>query len=338
MPRLNRAWFQTPLSPGSMQAQRQRSRHFLLLIAAVATISVVGDPARFTTLGFASPICSGFWIEQSPLRSRRGHAVARHGKPTYGNSVRESDVTYEPPALPADVADRLDKLLKSIAANYQTPRFNKQQFKIEFERYFRPHAANQAWEEINPRAVARLLQDADLKSHHSFVDAGSGLGKLVVMAAAVTSASVLWGIELSPKRAQEATRGVDALVAKGAVSAADRARIRLLQGSCSRDLPEEALAATHFMLTMRHLGKLPAGQRHPSEVLVDKLARTASSVPDEPRTIWSVGKRLENRDGLEARRTSWLSAEWADGESVLVHEYSLQPPSAVKDEMSFAGF
>eukprot|EP00929_Paragymnodinium_shiwhaense_P062778 TRINITY_DN31351_c0_g1_i2.p1 TRINITY_DN31351_c0_g1~~TRINITY_DN31351_c0_g1_i2.p1 ORF type:complete len:152 (-),score=4.81 TRINITY_DN31351_c0_g1_i2:449-904(-) len=98
------------------------------------------------------------------------------------------------------------------------------------------------------------------------------------------------------------------------------------------------IAATHFMLTMRHLGKLPAGQRHPSEVLVDKLARTASSVPDEPRTIWSVGKRLENRDGLEARRTSWLSAEWADGESVLVHEYSLQPPSAVKDEMSFAGF
>ena len=54
------------------------------------------------------------------------------------------------------------------------------------------------------RGFARLLCDEEMKG---FVDVGSGLGKLVLVAAALKEAPC-WGVELSPLRAAEAKRGL----------------------------------------------------------------------------------------------------------------------------------
>mmetsp|Transcript_35077 Transcript_35077/g.109193 ORF Transcript_35077/g.109193 Transcript_35077/m.109193 type:complete len:342 (-) Transcript_35077:11-1036(-) len=257
--------------------------------------------------------------------SQRLVSRAAHRKPlerTSGNVPRENEVVYRPPPLPQSIARRLEDLTAAFQSTYLPPSVTRQELSEENARYFRRACSNQAWEEVDQTSVAELLQAARLCNEHSFVDVGSGLGKLVVIAAAVTEVRTAWGVELSPSRAAEAVRAADSLSQDGHITESERARVRLVQGNCV-DLPDEALAATHFLFAIRHVGKLPRGARQVTEVLLDALARRPLA-GGEPRVIWSVGKRLAPREGLVHTRSSWVGAEWAEGRGVLTHEYALR--------------
>ena len=71
-------------------------------------------------------------------------------------------------------------------------------------RLARADASSQAAEELDARGFARLVCSEPMTG---FVDVGSGLGKLVLVAAALSGAPC-WGVELSPLRAAEAKRGL----------------------------------------------------------------------------------------------------------------------------------
>ncbi|CAJ1460569.1 unnamed protein product [Effrenium voratum] len=253
-----------------------------------------------------------------------GLALARplsYGKSlqkTAGNNLRPGERRRDLPQLPAELQHRVDALVKCFEV-YQTPQLTPQQMHEEYCSHFRPEAASAAWEELEPRALARLLaEELRQEAVEGFVDVGSGLGKLVVLAAAITPATC-WGIELSPVRAAEARRAWAQLQSEADAALPWTRRVRLLQGSCLKDLPAEALEASHFLFTMRRVGKLPRGTRQVSERFLDLLQQCAA----KERVLLSVGKRLEPRDGLEHVDACFLRAEWSDEEDVLIHRYIL---------------
>ncbi|CAE7612343.1 unnamed protein product [Symbiodinium sp. CCMP2456] len=252
------------------------------------------------------------------MQARRFSRYSRSLRRTAGNTLRPGDRQHLLAELPGEVDQRVSDLLGHFEEAYAAPDFSPQQLKEEYNTYFRPQAASQAWQELSPRGFARLLADERLTSSSAVVDVGSGLGKLVAVAAATTPVSAAWGIELSPCRAEAAAEARKKLEALGALSSVEVERMRLLQGNCLEDLSEEALSASHFLLTMRRVGKLPAGTRQVSERFLDLLARRGDT-----KVVWSVGKRLEPRPGLEYVHSCMLDAEWTDQEDVLIHRYSL---------------
>lgn len=256
--------------------------------------------------------------QQLPLRAVR----RKDSKNNFGNTPRKGELLYQPSPLPLAAATRLNDLLAAFQRVFQEPKLARWQLDHENKRLFKPTCSNQAWEEIDQTCVAELLHAAGLGHLHSFVDVGSGLGKLVLVAATVIEVGAAWGVELSPSRAQEAVRAADRLLTEGHLTAAERSRVRLVQGNCVDGLPAEALAATHVLFGIRRMGKLPAGARHVAEVFVDKLSQSPL-LSGEPRVIWSVGKRLLPRAGLVHTRASWVGAEWVEGRDLLVHEYAL---------------
>ncbi|CAE7892681.1 unnamed protein product [Symbiodinium microadriaticum] len=267
------------------------------------------------------------WLQPRPsshgrsctqMQAKRLSRYSRSLRRTAGNTLRPGDRQHLLAELPAEVDQRVSDLLGHFEEAYAAPDFSTQQLKEEYNTYFRPQAASQAWEELSPRGFARLLADERLTSSSAVVDVGSGLGKLVAVAAATTPVSAAWGIELSPRRAEAAAEAKRKLEARGALSGVEVARMRLLQGNCLEDLSEEALSASHFLLTMRRVGKLPAGTRQVAERFLDLLARRGDA-----KVVWSVGKRLEQRPGLDYVHSCMLDAEWTDQEDVLIHRYSL---------------
>eukprot|EP00439_Symbiodinium_sp_Y106_P040227 s4722_g4.t3 len=210
---------------------------------------------------------------RTQMQAKRFSRYSRSLRRTAGNTLRPGDRQHPLAELPAEVDQRVSDLLGHFEEAYAALDFSPQQLKEEYNTYFRPQAASQAWEELSPRGFARLLADEKLTSSSAVVDVGSGLGKLVAVAAATTSICAAWGIELSPRRAEAAAEARRKLEARGALSSVEVERMRLLQGNCLEDLSEEALSASHFVLTMRRVGKLPAGTRQVAERFLDLLAR-----------------------------------------------------------------
>ncbi|CAE7772574.1 unnamed protein product [Symbiodinium sp. CCMP2592] len=278
------------------------------------------DPAQLLELALRLLRAAGIWNPQAQESHLTAAARARWGSVAHVvdrlGGVGERCRNYDWKA--SQFCYQVSDLLGHFEEAYAAPDFSPQQLKEEYNTHFRPQAASQAWEELSPRGFARLLADERLTSSSAVMDVGSGLGKLVAVAAATTPVSAAWGIELSPRRAEAAVEARRKLEARGALSSVEVERMRLLQGNCLEDLSEEALSASHFVLTMRRVGKLPAGTRQVAERFLDLLARRGDA-----KVVWSVGKRLEPRPGLEYVHSCMLDAEWTDQEDVLIHRYSL---------------
>jgi len=226
--------------------------------------------------------------------------------------------------LPAATAARLEQLLAAFPAAYQPQRMKGSQHLSEFRQHFSPLASNRTGGEFDPASVARLLCGAELGPHDTFVDVGSGRGKLVVVAAAATDVGAAWGVELSPSRAEEALRAADRLFEMGALSRAERNKVRLLQGNCADSLPEEALGASHFLLALK-VPRLRGGRGTQVDALLERL-RAAPSPAGRPRILWSVGRRLPTKGDLAFVRTTALDVvserQWRT--DIAVHEYQLR--------------
>eukprot|EP00439_Symbiodinium_sp_Y106_P038857 s4722_g4.t1 len=225
---------------------------------------------------------------RTQMQAKRFSRYSRSLRRTAGNTLRPGDRQHPLAELPAEVDQRVSDLLGHFEEAYAALDFSPQQLKEEYNTYFRPQAASQAWEELSPRGFARLLADEKLTSSSAVVDVGSGLGKLVAVAAATTSICAAWGIELSPRRAEAAAEARRKLEARGALSSVEVERMRLLQGNCLEDLSEEALSASHFVLTMRRVGKLPAGTRQVADAFP-----APGALPGSP----GAARRRKGREG-----------------------------------------
>ena len=117
------------------------------------------------------------------------------------------------------------------------------------EEVFRPRRCANTYGELDPKGVAQLLSEAQLGPKHRFVDVGSGLGKLLVVAAALRPGLLCYGLEISPWRHRKALQGLQRLKELGE----EVSRVKLLQGDCG-EVPKEVLEATHLILTMRRQG------------------------------------------------------------------------------------
>eukprot|EP00435_Cladocopium_sp_Y103_P023815 s824_g5.t2 len=219
-------------------------------------------------------------VARQAYRPKLIRAVSKSLQKTAGNTLRPGERAVELPALSEKRRQEATALIGDFDRLYPTVALKQHEMRAEYQAHFRPHASSQAWEEMDPMSFAQLLSAEELPIE-GFVDVGSGLGKLVVMASSITTAPC-WGVELSPARAAAAAEGLKRL--QGA-QGRRKGEVRLVQGNCLRDLPREVLErASHFLLTMRRVGKLPAGTRQVAERFLDLLAAT----PGPTRIVWSV--------------------------------------------------
>lgn len=164
----------------------------------------------------------------------------------------------------------------------------------EFQEIFFPRDCAPTYGELDQGYIARLLLQARLGPQDAIVDVGSGLGKLVIVAATMTDVGTAWGLELSPSRHKRSVELADELLAAGAISASTRHRIRLVQGDCGVDMPEELLGASHFLLTMK--------RSHRSVKALRNSLRASPSLSGRPRIIWSVAHNVPLCRGLTYQR------------------------------------
>lgn len=246
------------------------------------------------------------------------------------------------PLLPAGVSSRLFSVLDAFPDAYGAWDESLDLRKFELRTKFQPSRCSPDYGELNQMGISQLLHSANLGPEDAFVDVGSGLGKLVVVAAALTSAGVACGIELSPSRHKKAVRGAKRLFKMGVLDKEEFKRVRLSQGDCTSELPDGIRSATHLILTMRSGWK--AAQK-----LIDML-RGWPLEGGRHRTIWSVGhwlphcadmtyqKRYEipgyfkpPREDLYEDPDIWLD----EGSSTMnfgVHEYILSGRHQAVDE------
>lgn len=276
-----------------------------LLLVLIAQLSRSLSTNAFLT-------ARGGIVAREAYRPKLIRAVSKTLQKTAGSSLRPSERLVELPALSEARTQEATALIREFDRLYPRVALKQHEMRAEYQAHFRPQASSQAWEEMDPLSFVQLFSAEELPIE-GFVDVGSGLGKLVVMASSIATVPC-WGVELSPIRAAAAAEGLKRLAHSWR-----KGEVRLVQGNCLRDLPREALEASHFLLTMRRVGKLPAGTRQVAERFLDLLAAT----PGPTRTVWSVGKRLEPRAGLEHVSASFLRAQWSDAEDVLVHRYTL---------------
>ena len=121
------------------------------------------------------------------------------------------------------------------------------------EEVFRPRRCANTYGELEPMGVAQLLQEAGVGHGHRFVDVGSGLGKLVVVAASLRPGLDCYGLEISPYRHGRALEGLERLVHSRGLSEEAAQRVHLLLGDCG-EVPKAVVEATHLILTMRRRG------------------------------------------------------------------------------------
>ncbi|CAE8625592.1 unnamed protein product [Polarella glacialis] len=202
------------------------------------------------------------------------------------------------PALSPQRAQRLQELLAAFPAAYGEFVESSETRKEEYETLFYPRFSSPYYGELDQESIARLLELGGISEQDTIVDVGSGLGKLVVVAAALTSARLVVGVELSPSRHQQGLRGLEKLSEAGALSAEECARVRLLCDDCSaeaQETPREILSASHLLLTMKRSMK--------SAKRMLGALKASGPLPDgRPRVIWSVGHHIPMRSGMNLTR------------------------------------
>mmetsp|Transcript_50111 Transcript_50111/g.100897 ORF Transcript_50111/g.100897 Transcript_50111/m.100897 type:complete len:322 (-) Transcript_50111:84-1049(-) len=234
------------------------------------------------------------------------------------------------PPLPQAASERLARLEGALERAHGPWSEPWEVRSAELEGLFRPSDSSAAYGELDRGCVGRLLCAAGLRPDDAFVDVGSGLGKLVAVAAALTRVGTAWGVELSPWRHAQALRGLERLREVGDLDSAEHARVHFVQGDCAERLPEELLEATHFMLTMR--------RSHKSAKQLRNALRDSPSASGRPRTIWCVGHNLPLCAGLKYTRRFQVPGfykppqqgprmviEGGHTKGFVVHEYQLAP-------------
>jgi hypothetical protein len=157
--------------------------------------------------------------------------------------------------------------------------------------------------------AADLLCRAQLGPDDVFVDVGSGLGKLSVLAVCVTGVKQVWGLELSTSRHAAAEAGADAMQEAGMMTQAERGRLHYWQGDCGVEdgLPSEVLWATAFLLTIKD-------SRGSTRRFLNKLIAQKG----RPKTrIWTVAHALPQQAGLRLVRTLCVDGYERSGLKVL---------------------
>ncbi|OLQ13011.1 hypothetical protein AK812_SmicGene3011 [Symbiodinium microadriaticum] len=116
------------------------------------------------------------WLQPRPsshgrsctqMQAKRLSRYSRSLRRTAGNTLRPGDRQHLLAELPAEVDQRVSDLLGHFEEAYAAPDFSTQQLKEEYNTYFRPQAASQAWEELSPRG--EVLNVNSSKKHASEV-------------------------------------------------------------------------------------------------------------------------------------------------------------------------
>jgi len=266
------------------------------------------------------------WVRRRSLQGFRVQAV-----PKVADMGDAPDLTELPP-LPSIACERLYSLVDAFPDAYGAWDEPWELRSSEYRRHFQPARCSPTYGELDQMGIGQLLHSASLGPDDTFVDVGSGLGKLVVLAAALTAVGAAWGIELSPSRHKKALRGADQLRKLGVLEEEERKRLHFARGNCGQGLRGEALDATHLILTLRN--GHGAVQKLVAKLQAQPLVRGHS------RTIWSVAHWLPQCPGLTCLRryeisgyvkppqeVPWLGEAWEDEggltRSFAVYEYSL---------------
>lgn len=271
-------------APSSPSAGRTLVRCHAAALAAAGALATTGRRHR----------CAPANWRQRALAQGRPPAVARGAAASPGDGDPLVPQVELPP-LPGDIEARLNTLQADFPLAYGEWDEPWELRDAEYRTLFFPRDCSSAYGELDQGCVARLLLGAaELGPEDAFVDVGSGLGKLVVTAAALTRVGTAWGVELSPSRHEKAVQGADQLLQLGALTLEERARVRLVQADCADSLPEEVLGATHLLLTMK--------RSHRSVRQLRAALRARPSVAARPRVIWSVAHSVPGCAGLTYRR------------------------------------
>jgi len=241
----------------------------------------------------ASTICLGLLAVS---RIRTIQSIIRRGKGRVNTQLEQL------PPLPAKTAEKMQVLLDKCKEVYEPIKMSTAEMEQEMKRYFVPADSSPSAGEVNQLDVARLLVEAGLGPRDSFVDVGSGVGKLVLTAVASTKVGSAWGLELSPFRTEAAKQAVDQLRNLGVLHAQEHARAHFIQGSCGDELPDAVLHATHFMLTIRPVSGRSMSEEGPVNQFLHVLARSRRE-RQKPCVLWSVNKQLPLSKGMRHVRT-----------------------------------
>eukprot|EP00435_Cladocopium_sp_Y103_P054985 s405_g18.t1 len=214
----------------------------------------------------AAPVAPAAWLSGVAATSATVSTACRvqRQRKLYPGVDHEQDPWREVPwghlpPLATEHLQRLQQLQRDMEVAYGSHLEPWDVRMAELEEVFRPNRCACTYGELDHFGFARLLQEASLGPGHSFVDVGSGLGKLVVAAACVTPDEVpCYGVEISPFRHQTAQEGLQSLQSMGGITPREAARVQLLLGNCGDDqigVPSQLLEATHLILTMRRSTK-----------------------------------------------------------------------------------
>jgi len=229
-----------------------------------------------------------------------------HGTLSLRRTVRRASRRGAPqveqlPDLEPECAIKLQKILATFKDIYDPVKMTSAQMEEEMRKYFVPADSSPSSGEVNQADVVRLLVQAGIGARHTFVDVGSGVGKLVLAAVASTKVGHAWGVELSPFRTMVAKQAADQLRDLGVLSGHEHSRTHFIQGSCGEELPHDLLNATHFMLTIRPVSGRSMAMEGPINQFLKSLSR-GHLASGQPRILWSVNKELPKLQGMKLTR------------------------------------
>lgn len=156
--------------------------------------------------------------------------------------------------------------------------------------------------ELLPAASVNLLRTMALTNSDVFYDLGSGLGKLVLLAAATTPAARCIGVELSRGRLA---------AARAALARAEAARL-ISPGRC-RFRQEDLFATDLHDVTVAYC----CSTAFP-DIALDKLATRLSELPR--LRLWATLREPRRAPGFRLVRCLRLDTSWKRRERVLLYE------------------
>lgn len=179
--------------------------------------------------------------------------------------------------------------------------------KAEYEEVFAAGRDNPAFGESNLHTVVALLLHEGLTANDTFIDVGSGLGKVTMAASLFPPARRCAGVELSPHRAAAGTAALpklrellaengDAIAGADDAAAADASadhgaalsRVQLFAGQILSPEHAELLAtSTHIYFSIR------SSPPRLLMLVVERLLELARDFPDRaPVVVWAVNTPL----------------------------------------------
>lgn len=225
-------------SPGPLPAPCRTQARRIGAVTPITSASIV--PA-----GLCCSVATTFAVVSTACRVQRQRKL-------YPGVDNEQDPWREVPwgqllPLTTQLLQRLQQLQRDMEVAYG-PHLEPWDVRMaELEEVFRPNRCACTYGELDHFGFAQLLQEASLGPGHSFVDVGSGLGKLVVAAACVMPEVPCYGLEISPFRHKSAQEGLQRLQSMGGITPREAARVKLLLGNCGDELsgvPSQLLEAT----------------------------------------------------------------------------------------------